>query len=145
MKRWRELIRKRVKRSCCKERRASYPHVLKRPKHKGRTGRGQAELALTEDAKKNSERSFSLMHQRKRGKEEMELLYSKDGARIDVRLSAIGSNQNERTLFLMVCRCAEGARRREEVEVGSITSSGIRSQRAASSSSGSWHGAGCHE
>lgn len=141
MKRWRELIRKRVKRSCCKGRRAAYPHVLKRPKHKGRTGRGQAELALAEDAKKNSERSFSLTHQRKRRKEKMALLYRKDGAWIKARLSSI---QNKSTLFLMSCGCAESMRR-QEVEVGSITSSATRSQGAASSGHGSCCGAGCHE
>lgn len=59
---------------------AAYPYVLKRPRHKVRTGKGQAELALAEDGKKNNKRSFSRVHQRKRRKEEMELLYREDAA-----------------------------------------------------------------
>lgn len=31
---------------------SAYPYVLKRPRHKVRTGKGQAELALAEDGKK---------------------------------------------------------------------------------------------
>lgn len=58
---------------------AAYPYALKHPRHKVRTGKGQAKLALAEDGKKNNKRSFSHIHQRKRGKEEMELLYRGDG------------------------------------------------------------------
>jgi len=58
---------------------AACPYVLKRPRHKVRIGKGQAELALAEDGKKNKKKSFSHIHQRKSRKEEMEMLYREDG------------------------------------------------------------------
>lgn len=69
-----------------------------------RTGKGQAELAFVEDDKKNNKRSLSCIHQRKRRKEEMELLYREDGVQIKGSSSVI---QN----FLTSRQHAEGTRR----------------------------------
>lgn len=54
---------------------AAYPYVLKCPRHKVRIGKGQAELALAEDDKKNNKSRFSCIDQSKKRRGEMELLY----------------------------------------------------------------------
>lgn len=45
---------------------AAHPHVLKCPRYKVRIGKGQAELVLAEDDKKNNKRWFSCIDQSKK-------------------------------------------------------------------------------
>lgn len=58
-----------------KRKKAAYPYVLKCPRHKVRIGKGQAELALAEDDKKNNKSRFSRIDESKKRRGEMELLY----------------------------------------------------------------------
>lgn len=59
---------------CAAKEKAAYPYVLKCLRHKVRIGKGQAELALAGDDKKNNKRGFSHIDQSKKGRGEMELL-----------------------------------------------------------------------
>lgn len=59
---------------CAAKEKAAYPCVLKCPRHKVRIGKGQAELALAEDDKKNNKRRFSHIDEREKRRGEMELV-----------------------------------------------------------------------
>lgn len=67
------------KRIVLQRKKAAYPYVLKCPRHKVRIGKGQAELALSEDDKKNNKRRFSCTDQSKKWRGEMQLVYREDG------------------------------------------------------------------
>lgn len=120
----RELIRSGVKGN-----RQPTP-VLKHPRHKVRTGKGQAELVIAEDGKKNTERIFSVYM---RVKEVMKK-WSCCTERMRYRLVSPSVIHNYGILvdvcILPVCRGHEGSRNEElDVEMSRPSRPRLRGQQ----------------